>query len=341
VPADVSALVMRMLAKDPSDRFLDANACRDAWVEVGTALGCFGATRRSGEFEVPAGLISSSPGQPPGEPRKSARMRSDPAISVPPPLTLVEPPSLPSRPLAPPPEPAANPPSRRPATDAPMPTRTSGEWQAGDKPPQSERHRQGSGAPGTASACSKCGNLNRADALSCARCGAPLREGTPAAARDQEAEAQRLLEAGRHREAAAIYARLADKETDKRARSILRAKEREARKVETERQLADHLGRARAMRERGNLQGAIAILEQGQKLVGDSPAVGTAGPGADGGLAQEIADLRSQVSAGRRWRAFGVVVLLALLLAGGLGFAVWKLRQAPPAPHEPAATATP
>ncbi len=340
VPADVSTLVMRMLAKDPSDRFFDANACRDAWVEVGTALGCFGATRRSGEFEVPAGLISSATSQPPGEPRKSARLRSDPAIPAPPPLSLVEPPSLPSvRPAAP--EPVALPATRRPATDAPVPTRTSGEWQAGDKPPQSERHRQGSGAPGTASACGKCGNLNRTDAMSCARCGAPLREGTPAAARDQEAEAQRLLDAGRHREAAAIFARLADKETDKRARSILRAKEREARKVETERQVADHLIRARAMRERGNIHGAIAILEQGQRLVGESPAVGTSGPGADGGIAQEIADLRSQVSATRRWRALGVVVLLALLLAGGLGFMILKLRAAPPAPIAPAATATP
>lgn len=342
VPPEVSALVMRMLSKDPSDRFLDASACRDSWVEVGTALGCFGATRRSGEFEVPAGLLSSASQPPPGEPRKSARLRSDPAIPASPPLSLVEATALPPRPSAPSTDPIAVPPSRRPATDAPGSPRTSGEWQAGDKPPQSERHRQGAAAPtGSAAACSKCGNLNRVDALSCARCGAPLREGTPAAARDQEIEAQRLLEAGRHREAAAIYARLADKETDKRARSILRAKEREARKVETERQLADHLARARAMRERGNIQGAIALLEQGQRLVGDSPGAGTAGTGADGGLAQEIADLRSQMSAHRRWRILGVVVVLAVVFAAGLGFAVWKMRQAPSAPHEPAATATP
>ena len=346
VPADVSALVMRMLSKDPSDRFLDANACRDAWVEVGTALGCFGATRRSGEFEVPAGLLSStsSPPPPPGEQRKSARLRSDPAIPAPPPLSLVEPPTLPPpRSLAPSTDPIAVPATRRPATDAPGSPRTSGEWQAGDKPPQSERHRQGAAPAGSggAAACGKCGNLNRLDAMSCARCGASLREGTPAAAKDQELEAQRLLEAGRHREAAAIYARLADKETDKRARSILRAKEREARKVENERQLADHLVRARAMRERGNLHGAIALLEQGQKLVGDSPAAGTAGTGADGGIAQEIADLRSQVSASRRWRALGVIVVLAVVLAAGLGFAVWKMRQAPIAPPEPAATVIP
>ena len=153
VPVDISALVMRMLAKDPSDRFIDASICRDAWVEAGTALGCFGATRRSGEFEVPAGLLSSSqvPPPPPGEPRKSARMRSDPAIAAPPPLTLVEQPAMPPRPLAQPPDPVAVPAVRRPATDAPTSNRTSGEWQAGDKPPQSERHRPGAAASDTCS----------------------------------------------------------------------------------------------------------------------------------------------------------------------------------------------
>ncbi len=344
VPAEVSALVARMLAKDPADRFGDATVCRDAWIEVGTALGLFGAVRRSGEFEVPAGLLApTTQVPPPGEPRKSARLRSDPAIQALPTAAPAKPDAVAGRPayerqnsleIRPDPVASPAPPApRRPITDIPLGIRAPGD--AGERTasertergPHSERHRS---APPSAQACGKCGHLNRADATSCARCAHPLREGQPNAARDQEVEALRLVDAGRHREAAAIYARLADKETDKRARSILRAKEREARKVETERQVGDITVRARGLRERGDLPGAIALLEQGQRLVGESPAVGTAAPGADGGIGQEIAELRGLLSGRRRQRSL-IVVVAALGLVALITIALALRLRAPPA----------
>jgi len=163
-----------------------------------------------------------------------------------------------------------------------------------------------------------------------------MRDSAPNAARDQEAEAQRLFDTGRQREAAAIYARLADKEVDKRARSILRAKEREARKIETERQLADLTARARGMRDRGNVAGAIALLEQGQKLVGDAPGVGTVAPGSDSGpislIAAEIAELRASVAGHKRNRVMLITAIVMLLGAATVAALLWLLRPAETAP---------
>ena len=352
VPADLSALVMRMIAKDPSDRFSDASVCREAWVTIGTNLGVFNNSRRSGEFEMPAGLLSATP----GEPRKSAQLRSDSAIPAGP-LAIQDaaPPVRPSERVV---DKAAEtrlpdvpvvPVPRRPSTDIPAATRTSGEWSAESKSndrAQSERHRQSGAAnsSGTnigALSCPRCGHLNRADTVTCARCTAPMREAAPHAARDQEVEAQRLFESGRHREAAAIYARLADKEGDKRARSILRAKEREARKVETERQVADLTARARGMRDRGNVLGAIALLEQGQKLAGDAPGVGTVSPGSDSGpttaIATEIAELRASVSGRKRNRVMIIVGVLLLVAAATIAVVWWRLR---PADAPPSASAS-
>ena len=359
VPAELSAMVMRMIAKEPSDRFSDANACREAWVTVGTSLGIFSNSRRSGEYEMPSGLLSGVA----NESRKSARLRSDPAIPAGP-LAMQDaaPPVRPSERVVEKTQdvrlseamPAI--PSRRPATDLPAP-RASGEWVAEPKTldrSQSERHRQGaaassSGVGAGALACPRCGHLNRAEAVTCTRCTAPMRETAPNNARDQETEAQRLSEGGRHREAAAIYARLADKEGDKRARSILRAKEREARKVGTERQLADLRARARGMRDRGDIHGAIALLEEGEKLVGDAPGVGTVSAGSDPGpmasIALEIAQMRASVSGHQRHRA--LLIIAALLLLMGISVAVlwWRLHmsevlpEAPPAAAEPATVA--
>jgi serine/threonine protein kinase len=345
VPVDISKLVMQMLAKEPSDRYADANLCRDAWIEAGTALGCFGATRRSGEYEVPAGLISpASPNAHPGEPRRSARLRSDPAIPAPPPLTLVEqaPPAarahasdpvalpvvgVPSPAPLPAPAPAAN---RRPGTDLPQNSRTSGEWQSGDRNPHSERHRPNAVPGGGAGlTCSKCGQLNRPEAGSCTRCNAQLKEGVALNVRDQELEAQRLIEAGRHREAAAIYARLADRETDKRARSILRAKEREARKIETERLLSDLSARARGLRDQGNLAGAIALLEQGQRLGGESAGTSTNAAGADSELATQIAELRSRLASGRRNRSLLIAGAVLALIGLAIAVLAWRMHRAP------------
>ncbi len=345
IPADISALVMRMIAKDPSDRFPDAGDCGDSWIAAGTANGCFNAVRRSGEFDM--GMLAG----PPGEARKSARLRSDPAIPAPVTLPEVQMPVTATamavgqrvyerqasvelrlhdqQPANQSTAPASI--TRRPATDAPggVPSSAPVTGRVGNErdKPVSERHRPNAataGAPSTMPVtCPKCGHLNRATAIACTRCSSPLRESSPESARDQDAEAQRLVEAGRHREAAAIYARLADKETDKRQKSILRAKEREARQFETERQLAEFTAKARGMRDRGDLAGAITLLEQGQKLLGESSAASGAEGGASQILAVEIGDLRGRVASRRRLKALIGMVLIGVL-AAAVAALVWR-----------------
>ncbi len=325
VPPEVSVVVMRMLAKDPSDRYADASVCRDAWLEVGTALGCFGAVRRSGEFEVPSGLLSPSVAPPPVESRKSGRGRSDPAIA---PLPLLD---LPSGRTGEPPPPVPvprSPAGRRPTTEGAAP-RASGEQAferpgppetpPSDRPPSerivnersaSERHRQG-GAPGLT--CARCGHLNRPDTVTCSRCNTPLRDSVPVSARDQEADATRLSDANRHREAAVIYARLADKETDKRAKSILRAKEREARKQDTERQASELIARARGLRARGDLAGAITLLEDGHRQSVDQAAVTASGVGNEGLLALELAEMQTAFSARHRLKLMAIIAAVVVV----------------------------
>ena len=358
VPVELSAMVMRMIAKDPSDRFSDANACREAWVTVGTKHGVFIDVRRSGEFEtpsvMPSGILSGMLSGVANESRKSGVLRSDPVISVGP-LAIQDPAPLvrsSSERVAEKSQEArlseavpVMPASRRPITDLSTVSRTSGEWTVEPKMldrSQSERHREGAatssvGVAAGAIACPRCGHLNRAEGISCTRCTAPMRETGLNNARDQETEAQRLSEGGRHREAAAIYARLADKESDKRARSILRAKESEARKVGTERQLADLRARARGMRDRGDIHGAIALLEEGEKLVGDASAVGTVSVGSETGplasITLEIAQLRASVSGHKRIRALLITAAMLLIVAVSLAVLWWRLRLADaPAP---------
>ena len=303
VPAEISELVIRMLAKDPEDRFPDAETCRQAWVAAGEALGILGNKARSGEYDA-LGL------------RVSGRIRTPVVLSE----ISNHPPDL----L---PEPPPRRPSERIRTPLPSPS---------IKPtPESVMRSSGTIPAATASAidrprgsaagitCPRCGMLNRAEAHHCSRCSATLREDPANAARDQQAAAARLIDQGRHREAASVYARLADQESDKRNRSILRAKEREARKAEGDRQATEFLTRSRTLAERGDLLGALALLEQGTQLAGD----GAPGTGTLGVLDREAAVLRAKLRARSRVRTIAMSMAVLFVLA----VVAWWIFHAPPA----------
>jgi hypothetical protein len=225
--------------------------------------------------------------------------------------------------------PSGEAPGTRPLVDANRRTRVSGEFNApvadgADVPPRPTSERQGRsiterrlatqrGPSGSeAATCPKCGMLNRGDALTCTRCGHSLRDlsGDPGALRDQEAEAQRLMHAGQHKEAAAIYARLADREQDKRARAILRSKEREARTLEHQNQLQEIQSRSQGMLSRGDIKGGIEILERGLANVRDAGASST---GAETRLMEDISLLRARLRQRQQRRLILIVVLLAII----------------------------
>jgi hypothetical protein len=159
--------------------------------------------------------------------------------------------------------------------------------------------------------------LNRGDAMTCTRCGNSLRALTddPGSMRDQEAEAQRLMQVGQFKEAASLYARLADKEQDKRARAILRSKEREARTFENQNQLHELQTRSQGMISRGDIKGGIEVLERGLANVRDAGASST---GAETKIRDDINALRSRLRQRRHRRTILLVILFALLVAAAL-----------------------
>ncbi len=315
IPPEISELIVRMLAKDPGDRFPDAENCRLAWIAVGEALGILGNNKnRSGEYDA-LGL------------RVSGRIRTPIALPdlQPTPEAVAEPPPrrISERLRTPQPSPALpQPPNARPSSEsvrrssaviAPVAVATA-------VPAATSSASMKSPAPGAT--CPRCGMLNRSDAQHCSRCSATMREDPNTAAKDQHAAAARLIEQGRHREAAALYARLADQETDRRNRSILRAKEREARKADGDRQATEFLARARSMADRGDIRGALAVLEQGTQAAGD----GAPGTSTLGSLDREAAMMRARLRQQGRTRMIGLGLLLILVVGGIIA---WLLMAAP------------
>jgi serine/threonine protein kinase len=326
IPKEVSDLVMRMLAKNPQDRFKDAEDCRQAWIDLGNRLG-FMRTAGAGQGMNDSVRMAS----------ELAKARAG-GSSQPMPVPLVTPagapPAMPPPGPVPlpgpgpmePPLPVRNDPNRR--------SRVSGEFSA---PPPSEAveppsrpisERQGRSiterrlaaqrsATSEATTCAKCGMLNRGDAMTCTRCGHSLRDlGTdPGALRDQEAEAQRLMHAGQYKEAATLYARLADREQDKRARAILRSKEREARTLEHNNQLQEIQSRSQGMVNRGDIKAGIEVLERGLASVRDAGASST---GAETKLMEDINSLRTRLRQRRQRRTILLVIIIALLAAAAL-----------------------
>jgi serine/threonine protein kinase len=315
IPPALSAVVLRMLAKKADDRFADAESCRRAWIDIGIQLGLFGR------------------GDPETQPRH-------PSAEVP---ALVP---LPPAPLPMAPQ-ATSQSTVLPACKTPQP--------AGEPPPSARVSAIARAAPGTESVrgvgsersarrtpdtqtCPMCGHLNRADAAVCDRCSRVLREGNDAATLHlQEAEAQRLFEARRFGEAATQWARLADREQDKRARSVLRSKEREARKQDHDTRIADLRSKAGAAVARGDLRGALVVLEQGRDLHRDSAASTTSSSISDVQLERDISTLRQRLARRRRAWQIGLTVLVIVLTV----VAVVAVRQdwlrAMPAPAGPVA----
>lgn len=322
IPKEVSDLVMRMLAKNPQDRFKDSEDCRQAWIELGNRLGFMRSSGMSDSVRMASDL---------SKPRGAGTSQALPAMPVP--IAAPVPGGLP--PMNSPS--MSESPGSRPLTNDPRRTRASGEFNAPPSPmldqpepsvrPTSERQgrsiterrlaTQRSSTSSEASTCAKCGMLNRPDVLTCTRCGNGLRDLTsdPGAMRGQEAEAQRLMSIGQHKEAAALYARLADKEQDKRARAILRSKEREARTLEHQSQLQEIQSRSQGMISRGDIKGGIEILERGLAHVRDAGASST---GAETRLMDDINSLRNHLRQRRQRRTIVIVILVAVVLAGVL-----------------------
>ena len=338
VPQEISQVVMRMLAKAPEDRYFDAEVCRHAWLDAAEHLGLGGSAKtRSGEHEIP-GLRARTAPVSHASPVLQRSGRITTPLDIPPARPMTLPPAVTG--LDSVGQATSSGEFRMPKTadrrkssgELQMPNdRTRrGPVEPGHEVPAansvmdsrigSERYR----GPGGAT-CPRCGHLNRPEVPTCVRCGAGVRGGDSATAmRDQLQEAQRLTDQGHHRDAATIWARLADQETDRRQRSILRAKEREVRKADLDRQMGDVLNRARSLVDRGDLAHALEILEQGQRLVAETTT--NYGKEAEPALITEVTALRRRLAV-RRWQRTAIIVGIIVVVCTGAAVAWWQQGQ--------------
>jgi hypothetical protein len=80
---------------------------------------------------------------------------------------------------------------------------------------------------------------------------------------------------GQFKEAGALYARLADRETDRRVRAILRSKERDARTQQNQNKIQEIKSRTKGLLERGDIKSSIELLERGLANVREGCASST------------------------------------------------------------------
>jgi serine/threonine protein kinase len=326
IPKPVSDLVMRMLAKNPQERFTDAEACRQAWLDVMQQL--------------------HAPPLPPVE----AERKSTRAPSVPPVSNLAVDP-VPGHGAAArlggearpgPGEAPKTPPRKSGEFAVPGPSEPEAGGRIGSDRQQrpSTEKRIGRSASGETSTCGRCGMLYRLGLATCSRCGNDLRETPPdpaiakELAREQELEAQRLFQTQNYHEAAQLYARLADREADRRQRTILRSKEREARTLEHQHQVEMLRSRTSELLERGQLRAGLEVLEQGLREVRDA---GSSSTGAETRLMQDISALRSRLRRQRqRTLLLSLAAAVALAVAVGLGLHLLVAGHAAARPAAPA-----
>lgn len=354
VPQSISDLVMKMIEKNVDDRFANAEDCRASWLAEGQQLGYIGPVTRSGEFYV-GGLKSDGPApgisttgdeMPPAPapraptPNPSLRFPSDPQVPSPePPMPGNGLPPGPNLPPMPPPEggPESAGSERLTAADAQAPE-TGGDRAASTRDRQrpitdgpndrtvgSEARRRKNRTSSIAGAiqCSRCGHLNRGDRLACEHCGAALSNET-VASDDDAAGAEKAMRAGRFRDAERIYGRLAEAASDRRQRSLIRAKEREARARADDQQYDSLAKRSQMLLEQGDQAAAIRVLEEASSKNASAELSG-----------RIMADLQS-LQRSRRSRRRRIVLMIIVLVLAGLAVTAWALR-AQLAPYLPPA----
>ena len=175
--------------------------------------------------------------------------------------------------------------------------------------------RTGAGTTGEFLTCPRCGHLNHSNRRECERCQTLLQpdrveQSSPA---EQLAEADRLFRKNNFRESLRLYAQLAERETDRRQRSVLRAKEREARTRLEEEQAGEAEQRSQRLIAQGDVDGALKVLDRA--LADSSSAI------VSQRLQDHIATLQKQAVGRRRRRRLLVSVVVAMLALAGAGYA--------------------
>ncbi|MFW5750818.1 MAG: protein kinase domain-containing protein [Planctomycetota bacterium] len=333
IPEPVSDMVMQMLAKSPGDRFSDADACRDALIGMATEIGLMGPVTRSGEFMFPAPNLNmgAGAGARPRTAESEARMASVayPAEQQPPPLSLEPLPGQSDASASAPQHAASEAYARSPSAAAPPlpgdvpamePAPAMTQPRGTERVPTPSPERAGSSRRGRVETsgeymtCPRCGHLNQGSRYRCERCDHVfVEEPVQQDPRALLAEADRKMRQENYEAAARLYGRLAEQESDRRQRSVLRAKEREARGRVEEQQVGEAEQRCERFIEQGNMGQAIRVLDRALK---ESTSVMVSNR-----LQSRIDELERQ----RRRRKRRLLMLIVLVVLVAAMIAAWIL----------------
>ncbi len=343
----VSDLIMRMLEKKAQDRFRDADECRQAWLQIGEELGVLiPSNMRSGEWHAHDGMsdaaipvpvdpnIASIPtdvpqpvqvdmGLPPmqGESEdpfanadRGAPMSAAPGIV--PSDRQVASQSVRRAPTAPipanaPPPPPPPPPSMNQAPPAPP--------QANNQPGVSSDFRRSHSDSFDASemrTCSQCGTQSRISYSRCQNCGYDFSLDSVGSLDEQLKRADGLVKQGKLKEAMTLFNKLADQTDDRKLRSVIRSKERGARKA-FEDKIYDRVSKqSQELAAQGDIKGSIGVLER-EIGSADSSELSTR-------LANQVDSLKSTLKKKKRRRRS---VLFVLCVIAGVAAAAFVYRE--------------
>ena len=312
IPSEIADLVMRMIEKDPSARFETAEAAREAWTTVGQELGLLSNITRSGEYYfVDPGKedgVGSSPANTNlaeplpldlGGPLASAPAEAPmPAVAP----AVPESPSLnyPGADLPPVPDIAAVKPegglSEQAVNDL------LGDAAVTEKKVPSDVHVKASSARHTSRKDTRRTGANRAN----------MSSRLVAADGIRQSEADRLFRGGDFKASAEMYARLAEVTDDRRQRTLLRTKEREARGRIESQEAGEIEKRLSRLLDKGQLKEAQDLLDRMRQ--------DTSSTTIDRYLGEEAVRIRKMLQSRKRKKRFAIVAIILLALAVGVVF---------------------
>ena len=345
----VSDLVMQMLAKKPQDRFKDADDCRQAWLTLGEELGILiPKNMRSGEWHahdgmsdpsIPAPVDPSVPNAPADVPAPMTLDSEDPFSHADkneamPPIVPSErhgassqsvarrngtapvaaPPPLPPGVGAPPASPAptmpgagANPPPAPPAPPSPP--------QAPGVSSDFRRTHSDSFDASDSRICSQCGAQSRLQYSRCQNCGYDFSQDNTGSLEDQIKQADTMVSQGKLKEAMSLYNKLADQTDDRKLRSVIRSKERGARKSHEDKIYHRVSQQTDDLVSKGEIKASIELLER-EMTSSDSSELSSR-------LKSQATEIRQRLKKKKR-RIRNIIIFLIILLGLAVAAVVYR-----------------
>ena len=358
LPSQVSEAIMRILAKEPRERCESAAECRDQWTQIAEGLG-IRTGHRSGEWSALTDPFAVKP-DPVLIPVDGIGFGPESAIPEPTVPEALPPAMMPEIDLGPAPLPSvpsaamseekesdrripsesfesssgsgtssyrkssSHAEERSPGSESDARQRRSTERTVDPDVDVNTRERRRAAVAAATHTCPSCGMLNHASDAHCQRCGYELIDPKSLSFEERQQRADDLFRKQRWKEAATAYGRLAESVSDRRQRSVLRSKEREARCNYEEQVYESLVNRSQELMEKGDFSGGMQLLERGIGDTSTSAALSTR-------LTNDLTTLRAVRR--KQFRRYQISVGVLLVLSA-IVLAIWYFQEKIPGLRE-------